>query len=183
MSDRDVETAVAPLTIRTARVDDAAILCAAEQETARVPGRLVSLPRELDVAAFARKIAELSAAGSYLVAERGGTIVGHALLEPAGPQAALAHVRTTTIVVHPPYTGQGIGTALMRALLDWARANSQVERVELRVRATNTIAIHLYKKCGFAEESRFRNRIRFPDGSCIDDIGMTWFRDSEGVLR
>jgi len=110
-------------------------------------------------------------------------IVGHALLEPAGPQAALAHVRTTTIVVHPPYVGQGVGTALMQALLDWARANRQVERVELRVRATNTVAIHLYKKCGFAEESRFRNRIKFPDGSCIDDIGMTWFRTSDGALR
>ncbi len=183
MGSSESATAVAPLSIRRARVEDAPVLCAAEQETARVPGRLVSLPQELDEAAFARKIADLSAAGSYLVAERGGTIVGHALLEPAGPQAALAHVRTTTIVVHPPYVGQGVGTALMQALLEWARANSQVERVELRVRATNTVAIHLYKKCGFAEESRFRNRIRFPDGSCIDDIGMTWFRATPGAKQ
>ena len=167
--------AAAPLSIRRARVEDAAPLCAAEQETARVPGRLVSLPHELNVPAFAQKIADLGAAGSYLVAERGGVIVGHALLEPAGPHAALAHVRTTTIVVHPPHTGQGVGTALLRALLAWARNNAQVERVELRVRETNAGAIHLYKKCGFVEEARFRRRIKLPDGSLIDDIGMTWF--------
>lgn len=169
------------LAIRAARVADAPVLCAAEQETARVPGRLVSQPHELHEAAFAQKIADLAAAGSYLVAERDGVIVGHALLEPAGPQAALAHVRTTTIVVHPPYTGQGIGTALMQALLAWARANPQVQRVELRVRASNAAAIHVYEKCGFVEESRFRGRIKLADGSCIDDIGMTWFRASDGA--
>lgn len=163
------------LRIRVARVDDAPILCAAERETARIPGRLVSRPHELHEEAFAQKIAELAAAGSYLVAERSGVIVGHGLLDSAGPQASLAHVRTLTLVVHPLHTGQGIGTALLIALLDWARAQPEVMRVELRVRATNVAAIHLYKACGFAEESRFRSRIRLPDGTCIDDIGMTWF--------
>ncbi|MHB8448062.1 MAG: GNAT family N-acetyltransferase [Rudaea sp.] len=165
----------ASVTIRTARVSDAPLLCAAERETARVPGHLVSQPQELDVEAFTRKIEELSAAGSYLVAERGGAVVGHALLDFAGPQAALAHVRTLTIVVHPPYTGQGVGKVLMRFLLEWAHANRQVERVELRVRETNAVAIRLYKKCGFTEESRFRRRLQLADGTYLDDIGMTWF--------
>lgn len=165
----------ASVTIRQARVSDAPLLCAAERETAHVPGRLVSLPHELNEEAFARKIADLAEAGSYLVAERDGAVVGHALLDFAGPQAALEHVRTLTIVAHPGNTGQGVGTALMRALLDWARANHQVERVELRVRETNAAAIHLYKKCGFAEESRFRHRLRLMDEKFLDDIGMTWF--------
>jgi ribosomal protein S18 acetylase RimI-like enzyme len=183
MSSRDSASAgrqstasVAPLAIRCARVEDAAVLCAAERETARVPGRLVSRPHESREDAFVQKIVELRNAGSYLVAERNGIIVGHALLDAAGPYEALAHVRTLTIVVHPGHTGQGIGSALMQALLDWARAHGEVERVELRVRATNAAAIHLYKKCGFAEEARFRKRIKLPDGSLIDDIGMTWFR-------
>lgn len=167
-----------PVRVRPARVEDAPALCAAERETARVPGRLVSRPHELSESAFAQKIAELAAAGSYLVAERDGVAIGHALLDAAGPYEALAHVRTLTIVVHPQYTGQGVGTALLQALLDWVRAHDSVERVELRVRAGNDAAIHLYKKCGFAEESRFRQRIRLPDGSLIDDIGMTWFRSA-----
>jgi putative acetyltransferase len=163
------------LTTRQARVSDASLLCAAERVTARVPGHLVSLPHELDEEAFARKIAELAEAGSYLVAERDGAVIGHALLDFAGPQAALAHVRTLTIVVHPRHTGQGVGTALMHALLDRARADPQVERVELRVRETNVAAIRLYKKFGFTEESRFCRRLRLADGKYLDDIGMTWF--------
>lgn len=163
------------VTIRPARVDDATLLCAAERETARIPGHLVSQPHELHEDAFARKVAELAATGSYFVAERDGMVVGHALLDFTGPQAALAHVRTLTIVIHPGYTGQGIGTVLMNALLDWVRANAQVERVELRVRESNAAAIHLYKKSGFAEESRFRRRLKLPDGKYLDDIGMTFF--------
>ncbi|MEO6967418.1 MAG: GNAT family N-acetyltransferase [Rhodanobacteraceae bacterium] len=163
------------LRIRAAHADDAPILCAAERETARIPGRIVSRPHELHEKAFAQKIAELAAAGSYLVAERGGVIVGHGLLDFAGPLASLAHVRTLTLVVHPSHTGQGIGMALLNALLNWARAHPEVMRVELSVRATNAAAIHVYKQCGFAEESRFRQRVRLPDGTCIDDIGMTWF--------
>jgi RimJ/RimL family protein N-acetyltransferase len=164
------------LTIRRARLADAPLLCAAERETARIPGRLMSQPAELQEEAFARKIGELESAGSYLVAESEGRVVGHALLDVAGPFAALAHVRTLTIVVHPGHTGRGIGRALLEALLAWARTHAEVERVELRVRETNSAAIRLYEQCGFAEESRFRRRVRLPDGRMIDDIGMTWFR-------
>lgn len=163
------------MAIRPARVGDAAVLCAAERETARVPGRLVSLPEELDEATFARKIAELAPDGSYLVAERSGAIVGHAMLDFGGALAALAHVRTLTLVVHPGHTGQGIGTSLLKALLDWARAHPGVERVELRVRESNAAAIRLYERCGFVEETRFRRRLKLADGSYLDDIGMTWF--------
>lgn len=163
------------VTIRPARVDDATLLCAAERETARVSGRLVSQPNELHEDAFAHKIAEHAGIGSYIVAERDGVVIGHALLDFAGPQAALAHVRALTIVVHPGQTGQGIGTVLMTALLDWVRAHPDVERVELRVRESNAAAVHLYRKCGFTEESRFHRRLKLADGKYLDDIGMTLF--------
>ncbi len=138
----------------------------------------MSQPDELQPGDFSRKIAELEKAGSYLVADRDGVIVAHGLLEPAGALAALAHVRTLTIVVHAGHTGQGIGAVLLHALLDWARSNPGVERVELRVRESNAAAIHLYKKCGFAAEARFRKRVKLADGTHLDDIGMTWFRPS-----
>jgi RimJ/RimL family protein N-acetyltransferase len=163
--------------IRVARESDAAQLYAAERETARVPGRLLSQPEELLESVFVQKIRDLSKVGSYLVAENDGKIVGHALLEPAGTLVALAHVRTMTIVVHPGNTGNGIGTALLRSLLEWARS-AEIERVELRVRETNVAAIHLYKKCGFSEETRFSKRVKLMDGTFIDDIGMTWFRST-----
>lgn len=164
-----------PLTIRGATVADAPALCAAEQETARTLDLLVSHPHELHVDAFARKIEHLSKHGAYLVAARDGATVGHALLEPLGLEA-VAHVFTLTIVVHPGHLGQGIGRTLLSTLLDWADRSPHVEKIELRVRATNARARALYERFHFVEEGRFQKRIRLPDGSYIDDISMARFR-------
>ena len=157
-------------------VEDAANLVTAEQETARTPGLLVSRPIELTRVAFEQNIVELGPSGRYVVAEKDGKIVGHAFLEPMGLQA-IAHVFRLTIVVHPGYLGEGIGTALMRDLMEWATHTPRVGKIELLVRATNERAIHLYSKLGFVEEGRFRNRVRLPGGSFVDDIGMAWFPD------
>jgi len=162
------------LRIRAARVADATALCAAERDTTRIPGRLVSRPDELQEAAFAQKIEQLAQTGCYLVAERDGAIAGHALLEPLAPLQALEHVRSLTIVVHPAHTGQGVGAALMAALLYWA-STAGVEKIELRVRDGNAAALHLYRKFGFEEEGRLRRRIRLPDGTDVDDICMARF--------
>lgn len=162
------------MTIRNAMIEDAAGLVAAEQETAKTPGLLVSRPHELTRAAFEQKIVELGSSGRYVVAEKDGKVVGHALLDPMGLQA-IAHVFRLTIVVHPGYLGEGIGAALMRDLLDWAEQSPRVGKIELLVRATNARAIRLYSKLGFVEEGRFKNRIRLPGGGYIDDIAMAWF--------
>jgi RimJ/RimL family protein N-acetyltransferase len=168
----------AEIRIRTATVEDAPLLAAAEVETARTPGLLVSKPEELNANAFAMRIAELGAPGlrgRYIVAcnER-GEIVGHALLDPM-PLARLAHVFRLTIVVHPAHTAKGIGRAMMNDLLEWAQRDSRVEKIELLVRATNERAIRLYRSCGFVEEGRFTRRIKLGDGSYVDDIAMAWF--------
>ena len=162
--------------IRKAIIEDAASLVAAEQETARTPGLLVSRPNELTRSAFEQKIVELGASARYIVAEKDGKIVGHALLDPMGLQA-LAHVFRLTVVVHPGYPGSGIGTALMRDLLDWAERTPRVGKIELLVRATNARAIRLYLKLGFVEEGRFRNRVRLSNSSFVDDLAMAWFPD------
>jgi RimJ/RimL family protein N-acetyltransferase len=164
------------LSIREARPDDAPVLLAAEKETARTPGLLVSRPDELNLQAFEQKIAALAERGRYIVAEKEGRIAGHALLDPM-PLEAISHVFKLTIVVHPEFTGQGIGTALMIELLDWAKRSPKVRKIELLVRATNERAVHLYSKLGFIEEGRFKKRICLPDGNFIDDLAMAWFRE------
>lgn len=109
-----------------------------------------------------------------MVAERKGLVVGHALLEPYRLEA-LAHVYSLTIVVHPNNLGQGVGQALMTALLEWARARPGLLKIELRVRETNSRARRLYEKFGFVEEGRLQKRILLPDGTFIADINMAWF--------
>jgi len=96
------------------------------------------------------------------------------LLDPM-PLEALSHVFRLTIVVHPGFRHQGVGEALMRDLMVWAKQTPRVGKIELLVRATNERAIRLYLKLGFVEEGRFRNRVRLPDGSFLDDLAMAWF--------
>lgn len=163
--------------IRTATDGDAARIAAAEWSTAEIPGRLIQRPGEIPTAAFAMKIRELRSLGSYWVVEDEGRLVGHCFLEPM-KMAGNAHVFTLNIVVHPGETGRGIGPALMAHLLQWARTRPELRKIELLVRATNERAVSLYKKFGFAEEGRLRDRVLTSEEKFVDDLVMAWFPDS-----
>lgn len=164
---------VDPTSIRPARPGDAPLLAAAERVIARVPGRLASRPEELDDEAFRKKILELEdgTRGIYLVAEREGGIVGHALLE-ALLLAVTAHVVKLTIAVHEGHQGRGVGKALMTELLRWARSNPRVEKVELQVRSGNEPALALYRSLGFVEEGRKTRRLKLGPETYLDDVYM-----------
>ncbi|WP_263264720.1 GNAT family N-acetyltransferase [Pseudomonas sp. RIT-PI-S] len=80
-----------------------------------------------------------------------------------------------TIVVHPGYVGQGVGSALMQGLLGWASERPGLVKIELRVREPNASARRLYERFGFTEEGRQAKHVRLPNGRLIDDICMAWF--------
>jgi L-phenylalanine/L-methionine N-acetyltransferase len=56
------------------------------------------------------------------------------------------------MAVHDDYQGLGIGSALMRAMLDLTDNWLGLSRVELTVYTDNARAIHLYQKFGFQIE-------------------------------
>lgn len=162
--------------IRLATPSDAEAIAAAEAETQRTPGLLVGWPGDFPVDAYRAKIEMLATHGRYVVAEEGSALVGHAMLDPMSLHVhGVMHVFLLTIVVHPGHLQQGIGTALLGELLDWAKADLRVGKVELNVRAGNLRAQALYRKFGFVEEARFRRRIHRHDGLYEDDLGMAWF--------
>jgi putative acetyltransferase len=159
--------------IREALEIDAPILCAAEKAIVRTPGRLISHPDELDEAKFRAKIIDLQKAhnGRYVVAVQNNEVIGHAFLDPL-PLKAVSHVCHLTIAVHEGHQGQGIGEKLLNHLINWARANTAVEKIELHVRDINQRAIRLYEKCDFKEEGRWKKRVKLgPDQYC-DDVAM-----------
>lgn len=153
--------------------EDAALLAEAQRAVAQTPGLLASRPDEIDDDELRRKIVALNeqGAGVCLVVEEDGAIVGHGLLQ-AYKLAVTAHIVDVTLVVHEGHQGRGVGKLLMGALVDWARASPRVERIELRVRASNHRAIALYRALGFVEEGRFRRRIKLGPETYVDDLAM-----------
>ncbi|KAA0546734.1 GNAT family N-acetyltransferase [Bacillus sp. BGMRC 2118] len=75
-----------------------------------------------------------------------------------------AYHRSATIsrvLVNPSYHGLGIGTSMVRALVEFGFGELQLHRIELRVFDFNTSAIACYKKVGFKTEGHFRDYRRF----------------------
>ena len=167
-------TVGSPISIRLATAPDALAIAAAEAETARHPGLLIARSGEIPIEAYRSKIVSLTTRGRYIVAEMNGCLMGHAFLDPMELEAN-AHVFRLNIVVHPGFLGRGVGAALMTDLLDWAKTDAKVGKVELLVRSTNERAIHLYRSFGFVNEGSFQKRVRLADGTFIDDLAMAWY--------
>ncbi len=161
------------ITIRKARVEDTYTIVTAEQEIAGTPGYFCSQPSELSEENVVKMITKLgeSEKGIYLVAECDGKIIGHAFLETLHLKS-ICHVAQLSACVHHGWQEKGIGTALMQHIIDWAKQAELIEKIELNVRASNTRAIALYKKMGFVEEGRLKNRIKIDKSHYIDDVLM-----------
>jgi RimJ/RimL family protein N-acetyltransferase len=59
----------------------------------------------------------------------------------------------------------------MEAMIQWARDNPVIHRLEFVVYTHNTRAIHLYRKLGFEEEG-IRKEAYFKDGRFVDALMM-----------
>ena len=67
--------------------------------------------------------------------------------------AILEEAHITILAIHPRFQGQGLGQALLWALLTKAHSR-QLERATLEVRESNLAAVSLYHKFGFKEAGR-----------------------------
>lgn len=81
----------------------------------------------------------------FFVYEQDGQVTGY-----AGMFKALDEGNIANIAVFPEYRRQGIGEALLAALIDEGRKEG-LSRMFLEVRETNYPAVALYKKLGFTE--------------------------------
>lgn len=106
-----------------------------------------------------------------LLAVADGAIVGNISFRPH-ERARLRHAGVLGMGVRPGWQGQGIGEALLRQLLHWARRNPQVESVHLQVLGNNRRALRLYYKCGFTVNGVKPRAVRYGDGSYTDEISM-----------
>lgn len=93
----------------------------------------------------------------------------------------VSHVTTLAMSVHPDWQGQGIGTKLLTAFIEWVHHNDTLEKIELHVHADNAAAITLYEKLGFQREGIRRKAVRYGKKDLVDDILMAYWPNSSDV--
>lgn len=102
------------------------------------------------------------------VAIAAGPVVGWCDIIP-GVWEGFRHSGRLGMGIAPEFRGQGIGRRLLDATIDGARA-AGLTRIELEVFSSNTNAIALYERYGFAHEGLHR-RGRIIDGR-VEDVVM-----------
>jgi RimJ/RimL family protein N-acetyltransferase len=101
-----------------------------------------------------------------LVADAGGRVVGELSM-----WLASYGVADLGMLVADGWRGRGLGSALLRAGLDWAwRAGAH--KVALQVWPHNQAAIALYEKFGFQREGLLRRHYRRRSGELWDAVVM-----------
>jgi RimJ/RimL family protein N-acetyltransferase len=95
------------------------------------------------------------------VAEAPEGIVGR-LSVGRDPHPASDHVADVGLMVAASHRRRGVGTALLRQAVAWAR-RSGVRKLELHVFPHNEAAIELYERFGFEREGYRRRHYRRAD--------------------
>jgi RimJ/RimL family protein N-acetyltransferase len=165
--------------LRTARPTDARALSRLFAAV-RAEGRwLVTPPSAVSEPSEAFFIGEMIREGDglTLVAEAGDEVVGNVLVS-LDRNVVSEHIGTLSICVADDWREVGVGSALVRAAIDWARDRGLV-KLALGVFPDNERAIAVYERAGFVREGVRRRQYRGPNETFRDELLMAWFADGE----
>lgn len=110
-----------------------------------------------DLAEMARRVAAVRAHDlPWLVAEREGVIEGYAYLSPFRLRPAYRYCTELSIYVSPRAQGQGVGKALMSALIERARQRGLRHLIGAIGDSANRASIGLHRSAGFREAGVWR---------------------------
>ena len=163
------------VTVRCASAEDAKGLALLSRQIA---GELAYTVTEPDEAPSAEEMAEriqdrhAHPARLLLVAANTDGHIWGELDCGAGSRRRLAHRARFGISVARDHRDQGIGRALIQAMLDWAGTHPVIEKVVLGVFAENEAAIELYRRMGFVVEGRRVREFKLGPGRYADDLIM-----------
>jgi RimJ/RimL family protein N-acetyltransferase len=126
--------------------------------------------RDAEIDWLSRVLADLERGEEFfMVAEVDGRVVASSNLERSRGYAK--HVGVIGIVIKKGFRDLGIGTVMMQALVEQARAMG-LKVLTLSAFATNERAIHVYEKVGFVQTGRIPRK-HFKDGRYIDEVIMS----------
>lgn len=118
-----------------------------------------------------RREAVIAFGAPYIVAELDGQVQGFAYAYKFRPRSAYRHTVENSIYVEPAATGNGIGTALLRALIERCTALGYRQMVAVIGGAGNTASVNLHKRLGFSVAGQLKST-GFKFGDWVDTIFM-----------
>jgi phosphinothricin acetyltransferase len=124
-----------------------------------------------DAEAWAAKIADFAARGlPFLVAARGGEVIAYAHAARFRERPAYAPTCEDSIYVAAEARGQGIGSALLPALIEAARA-AGFEQMIAVIGGGEPASMALHARCGFVHAGRMR-KVGRKFGRLLDTVYM-----------
>jgi ribosomal protein S18 acetylase RimI-like enzyme len=85
-----------------------------------------------------------------------------------------------TVGVHPTLQSKGIGRRLFLDFIEHVQnSRTEILRVELMARDSNSRQIAFYEAIGFRREGTFEKRIRNLNGDFESDIAMAWLKPED----
>lgn len=122
-------------------------------------------------AATATMIADYRARGwPFLLAEVDGAVAGYASAAQFRPRAAYAWACEDSVYINPDFQGQGVGKALLGALIAAAEAAGFRTMVAV-IGGAEPASIALHAACGFAHSGRLAG-MGWKHGRWLDTVHM-----------
>ena len=112
--------------------------------------------------------------GLHLLALDKGEVIASGGIHSVGPRMRRRHVAGLGICVAAERHRQGVGSEMMRRLLDWSDNWAGYLRIELNVYTDNEGAIALYRRFGFELEGTHRAHA-LRNGAYVDSHAMARF--------
>lgn len=122
-----------------------------------------------------KRLAEPAEGSFNLMACVDDEVVGELGLFTMPQNPRRRHVGQIGMAVRDDWQGKGVGSALMKAIIDLSDNWLNLSRLELEVFTDNPSAIALYKKFGFVTEGTFKN-FAYRDGQYVDVYAMARLR-------
>ncbi|WP_348980947.1 GNAT family N-acetyltransferase [Desulfosporosinus sp. BG] len=111
----------------------------------------------------------------YIVAEIDSKIIGR-LSFLGGARPRISHSGEFSVSTLKEYWRNGIGTELIKYMIDWCKQSGLIRKINLIVRDDNFSAIHTYKKLGFIEEGEITRDLQI-NGRFYDALFMGYTID------
>jgi phosphinothricin acetyltransferase len=126
-------------------------------------------PAEAEMAA--RRDSVLRLGLPYLVADDGGTVLGHAYATAYRPRPAYRHTIEDSVYVTTGQHGRGIGRALLAALIARCEAGPWRQMIAVIGDSANTSSVALHQRLGFHHVGTLSN-VGFKHGRWLDTVLM-----------